>query len=122
MNDHHGIRNDFPSLVAGAMQKKWEEIKQKGVMRRLFLNFNAKEEAKEDADQWYAEYMLGSRIVADKDNGKQARMAQEEIDHAPLKMLLHSVQAPFYRDKAKKEKAKGFDLAREQKRREDTER
>jgi len=37
-------------------------------------------------------------------------------------MLLHSVQASFYRDRAKKEKAEGFDLAKEQKRRENLER
>jgi len=52
----------------------------------------------------------------------QVRTAQEEIDHAPLEMLLHSVQASFYKDRAKREKAEGFNLAREQKRRDNTER
>jgi len=69
VNNHHGIRNNFPSLAAGAMQKKWEEVKQKGVLRRPFLNFNAKEEAEADADRWYMEYMLRSRTVADEDGG-----------------------------------------------------
>jgi len=116
VDNHHGIRNDFPSLAAGAMKKKWEETKQKGFLRRPFLNFNAEEEEAADADQWYAEHMLRRRTVADKDDGTQVRTAQEEIDQAPLKMLLCLVQALVYRDQVKREKAKGFDLAREQKR------
>ena len=104
------------------MKKKREDIKRKGYLRRPFLNFNAKAEAEEDADQWYAEYLLGRRTVADEDDGTQVRTAQEEIDQAPLEMLLHLAQASFYKDRAKKEKAKGFNLAREQKRRDDTER
>jgi len=122
VNNHHGKRNDFPSLAAGAMQKKWEEAKQKGVVHRPFLNFKAEEETKADADRWCVEHMLGSRTVADKEDGAQAQTAQEEIDQSPLKMLLDLVQASFHRDRAKKEKAKGFDLAKDQKRREDTER
>jgi len=64
--------------------------------------------------------MLGRRTIVE-DDGTQALRAQEDIDQPPLEMLLQSIQAVFYQDQAKREKAEGFDLAREQKRREDTE-
>jgi len=130
VNDHHGIRNDFPSFAAGAMRKKWEEVKETSKRSKslMLLNFNANgtliidtdKEATEDADRWYAEFMIGSRTVEDEDDGTQVPTAR--IDQAPLEMLLNSVQESFYRDRAKREKAEGFDLAREQKRRENTER
>jgi len=132
VNNHHGIRNDFPSFEAGAMRKKWEDVKEtskrsKGLLLLNFnvdgtLNINTEEEAKEEADRWCAEFMLGRRTVEDEDDGTQVPTAQERIDQAPLEMLLNSVQESFYRDRAKREKAEGFDLAREQKRRENTER
>jgi len=130
VNNHHGIRNDFPSFAAGAMKKKWEDVKRTSQQSRGLLNFtaegflnlNAKTEAEEEADRWCEEFMLGRRTVEDKDNGTQVRTAQERIDQASLEMLLHSVQESFYRDRAQREKAKGFDLAREQKRRDIAER
>jgi len=120
-DNHHGVRNDFPSFAAGAMKKKWDEIKREGFRNRPFLNFNAETEAKEDADRWYEEFMLGRRTIVE-DDGTQALRAQEDIDQPPLEMLLQSIQAVLYQDRAKREKAEGFDLAREQKRRENTER
>ena len=97
VDNHHGIRNDFPLFAAGAMKKKWEDIKQKGFMSRPFLNFNAETEATEDADRWHEDFMLGRRTIVE-DGGAQVRTAQEDIDHAPLEMLLQSAQAVFYKD------------------------
>jgi len=108
VNNHHGIQNDFPSFAAGTMQKKWEDVKRTGCLRRGFLNFNAEEEAKEEANRWHVEFMLGRRTVEDKDDGTQVQTAQEEIDHAPLEMLLHSVQAALCKDRAKKEESRGI--------------
>ena len=132
VNDHHGIRKDFPSFAAGVMKKKWEEVKQtsqqsKGLLllnfnANGFLNLNAEAEAEEEADRWHAEFMLGRRTVKDEDDGTQVQTAQERIDQAPLEMLLHSVQESFCRDRAQREKAEGFDLAQEQKRRDIAER
>jgi len=34
-DNHHGVRNDFPSFAAGAMKKKWDEIKQEGFRPEL---------------------------------------------------------------------------------------
>jgi len=53
VNNHHGIRNDFPSFAAGAMKKKWEDVKQTSYLSKGFLNFNAETEAEEEADRWY---------------------------------------------------------------------
>ena len=44
-------------------------------------------------------------------------MAQEEANHVPLEMLLHSIQAVVHSNPAKREKAEGFDFVKEQKKR-----
>ena len=49
-------------------------------------------------------------------------LLQDKDGAGDLGMCEQSIQAVFYQDRAKREKAEGFDLAREQKRRENTER
>jgi len=71
LEDHHGMCEDFPTLAAGAMKKKWDEIETNRVLGRPLLNFNSREEAEEDADQWHLECVLGSRTAEDKDDGAQ---------------------------------------------------
>jgi len=122
MDDHHGLIGNFPSLAMGAMKKKWEEIKTDGVLRRPLLNFNSQEEAKQDADRWCSGHLLGSRTVADADDGTPAQVAQVGSQPAmPMEMLLQAIQASACKNRAEREKEAEFNLAREMKLRDATE-
>jgi len=87
----------FPIACSRDNEEEMGRHKAKGFHEQA-IDFNDEAEAEEDADRWCLEHMLGRRTVADEDNGAQIRTTQEEIDHAPLEMLLHSVQASFYKD------------------------
>ena len=121
VDNHHGIRNDFLTLATGAMRQKYEEIKTEGILRRPLLNFNSAAEAEEDADRWCLDFVLGNRYAEDVEEGGVQRRGQDAINHAPLEMLLNSIQAVVKSDRAKKERAEGFDLAAEHKKRQNAE-
>ena len=121
LDNHQGVRADFPSLAGGAMQQKREEIETEGILRRPLLNFNAAAEAKEDADQWYLGFMLGNVDAEDNEDGGAQRKGQDAVNHSPLVGLVDLIQAVVKRDQTEKDKAEGFDLAMEYKKRQNAE-
>ena len=73
------------------------------------------------ANRWHLGFVLGYRDAEDAEDGGVQRTGQDAANHAPLEMLLNSISAVVKSDRAKKEKAEGFDMAMEHKKRQNAE-